>query len=173
MPPEPMSLHRYSFGALIGDYTRTAIGLLLTLGPLLVTTPLAIITAILAALAALFFAYGIRTVIRHCTAIGVSDKAMEARGPLGTRLAWQDVKGFSLRYFSTKRDRTGGWMQLKVRGRFRAIRVDSSIDGFESILSASARAVRARGLKLDPSTVENLRARGVRLMIDDSAAEAP
>jgi len=60
-----------------------------------------------------------------------------------------------------------------VRGRFRVIRVDSSIDGFESILSASARAVRARGLKLDPSTVENLRARGVRLMIDDSAAEAP
>ena len=173
MPPDSMSFHRYPFGALVGDYGRTALGLVLTLGPLIVTTPLVVVTVILAALAALFFAYGIRTVIRHCTAIGVSDKAMEARGPLGMRLAWQDVRGFSLRYFSTKRDRTGGWMQLKVRGRFRAIRVDSSIDGFEAILSTAARAVRAHGLKLDPSTVENLRARGVRLMIDDGAAGAP
>lgn len=172
MPADGATVHRYSMGALIGDYGRALLGLVLTLGPFAITTPLAAVTGVLAALAALFFAYGIRTVIRHCTAISVSDKAMEARGPLGTRLDWGEVRSYSLRYFSTKRDRTGGWMQLKVRGRYRAIRVDSTIDGFETLLAASARAVRNRGLKLDSSSVENLRARGVRLSIDDLTSGA-
>jgi len=167
-----MGEHRYPLDALIGDYGRAALGLVLTLGPLAVTTPLAPVTGVLAALGALFFAYGLRTVIRHCTAIIVSDKEMVARGPLGVRLGWDEVRAVSLRYFSTKRDRRGGWMQLKVSGRHRAIRVDSSIAGFEAILGAAVRGIRARGVKLDANTIENLRARGIRFATEDEQAEA-
>jgi hypothetical protein len=98
---------------------------------------------------------------------------MEAIGPLGTRLAWEDVRGLSLRYFSTRRDRTGGWMQLKVRGEQRAVRIDSLINDFDVILERAARAARARGVALDSSSIENLRRRGVRLSIDDGEAGAP
>ncbi len=172
MSAEPSTTHRYPTGALLGDYCRAGIGLFFTMGPLAVTTPLPVITGILGALGALFLAYGARTVIRHCTVIRLSAEGMEANGPLGMRLAWDDVRGLSLRYFSTRRDRTGGWMQLKVRGERRAVRIDSMIDDFDAILERAARAARARGVKLDSSSAENLRLRGVRLGIDDDEAGA-
>jgi hypothetical protein len=166
---EATSLHRYPFGVLLGEYCRAGIGLLFTLGPLAVTVPLAPVTGVLATLAALFAAYGVRTIIRHSTVIALSDHAMETRGPLGMRLAWDEMRALSVRYFSTRRDRAGGWMQLKVRGRRRAIRVDSTIEGFATILLAAARAARARGVRLDASSLENLRAQGIRLAIGDEA----
>jgi hypothetical protein len=166
------SEHRYPFDALIGDYLRAGIGLLFTMGPLAVTTPLAPITGLLAALGALFFVYGGRTVIRHCTVIRLSAKGMEAKGPLGARIAWHDVKGLTLRYFSTRRDRTGGWMQLKVRGRSRALRIDSTIDDFDAILRRATDAARESGVKLDSSSVENLRLRGIRTGFRDDGASA-
>ena len=173
MDLEPETSHRYKAGALIGDYGRAGIGVFFTLGPLAVTTPLPVVTGILGALGALFLAYGVRTVIRHCTVIRLSAKGMEANGPLGTRLTWADVRGLSLRYYSTRRDRTGGWMQLRVRGRRRAVRIDSAIDDFDVILARAARAARTKEITLDPSTIENLRLRGIRLMVDDGEAGAP
>lgn len=169
MDPAQTSSHRYPAGALIGDYCRAGIGLLFTLGPLAVTTPLPVVSAVFGAFGALFLAYGARTVIRHCTVIRLSAKGMETIGPLGTRLAWDDVRGLSLRYFSTRRDRTGGWMQLKVRGGRRAVRIDSMIEGFDAILVRAARAARAQGVTLDESSLENLRLRGVRLGVDEEA----
>jgi len=167
---EATSEHRYPFEALIGDYVRAGIGLLFTMGPLAVTTPLAPVTGVLAAFGALFAAYGGRTVIRHCTVIRLSAKGMEAKGPLGARIPWHAVDGLTLRYFSTRRDRTGGWMQLKVRGRGRALRIDSAIDEFDIILRRAAGAARDGGVKLDSSSVENLRLRGVRSGLDDGAS---
>jgi hypothetical protein len=167
--PEASSQHRYPFEALIGDYARAGIGLLFTMGLLALTTPIAPVTGALAAFGALFAAYGGRTVIRHCTVIRLSAKGMEAQGPFGARIPWHEIRGLTLRYFSTKRDRTGGWMQLKVRGRGRAVRIDSAIDDFEVILRHAAGAARASGVMLDANSLENLRLRGVRLGRDDEA----
>ncbi|MSO74722.1 MAG: hypothetical protein EXQ99_06195 [Alphaproteobacteria bacterium] len=170
-PAEPSS-HRYNVRALIGDYGRAGVGLFFTIGPLAVTAPLPAVTGILAALGALFLVYGGRTVIRHYTVIRLSAKGMEASGLLGARLAWDEVRGLSLRYFSTRRDRTGGWMQLKLRGKRRSVRIDSTIDDFDIILERAARAVRARGVGFDSSTIDNFRLRGIRLSIDDGEAGA-
>ncbi|MGD9537797.1 MAG: hypothetical protein AB7P52_18495 [Alphaproteobacteria bacterium] len=169
-PPETISEHHYPFGALAGDYFRAGIGLLFTMGPLAATAPLAPVTGVLAAFGALFAVYGGRTVIRHCTVIRLSAKGMEAKGPLGARIAWRDVNGLTLRYFSTKRDRTGGWMQLKIRGKGRALRIDSAIDDFDAILRRAVGAAREGGVRLDSSSVENLRLRGVRLGLDETGA---
>ncbi len=170
MSAERISSHRYSAGALIGDYGRVGVGLLFTLGPLAATTPLPAITGVLGAFAALFLAYGARTVIRHCTVIDLSAKGMEARGPLGARLDWDEVRGLSVRYFSTRRDRTGGWLQLKVRGRRLAVRIDSTIGDFDALLEHATRAARLKGIKLDQSSIENLRLSGIRLGLDDGPA---
>lgn len=172
MAVEGVTTHRYPAGALLGDYCRAGIGLLFAMGPFAVATPLPAITGVLGAFGALFLAYGARTVIRHCTVISLSAKGMETNGPLGMQLAWDDVRGLSLRYFSTRRDRTGGWMQLKVRGERRAVRIDSMIDDFDAILERAARAARARGVRLDSSSAENLRLRGIRLGIEDGEAGA-
>lgn len=170
---EASSVHRYPAAVMLGDYFRSGMGLFFTVVPLAVTTPLPAVTGVLTGLAALFLAYGGRTVIRHCTVIRLSAKGMETRGPLGTHIAWEDVRGLSLRYFSTRRDRTGGWMQLKVKGERGAVRIDSTIDDFDVILHRTARAARALAVKLDSSTVENLRLRGVRLVVDEREANAP
>ncbi|MSO70251.1 MAG: hypothetical protein EXQ98_08285 [Alphaproteobacteria bacterium] len=165
--------HRYPLRTLIGDYGRAGVGLFFTVGPFAVTSPLPVVSGILAAFAALFFAYGARTVIRHCTVIRLSAKGMEASGPLAAHLGWDEMRGLSLRYFSTRRDRAGGWMQLRVKGARGSMRIDSTIDEFDIILERAARAARACGVALDSSTVENLRLRGVRMNLEDDKVGMP
>ena len=67
-----------------------------------------------------------------------------------------------LSYFSTKRDRSGGWMQLVVGSAGgRAVKVDSSLDGFYDIVERAARAAESRGLELSRTTRSNLRSMGI------------
>ena len=52
-----------------------------------------------------------------------------------------------LSYFSTKRDRSDGWMQLSVGSTGgRMVKVNSSLDGFHDIVERAARAAEAGGV---------------------------
>ena len=67
-----------------------------------------------------------------------------------------------LSYFSTKRDRSDGWMQLAVRSAGgRAVKVDSSLEGFYDIVERAARAAETTGLQLSLATRANLRSMGI------------
>ena len=160
-PDAGESRHRYPPRAVLAEYACAALGLLFALGPFAVATPLAPVAGVLAALGALFAAFGVRALLRHRTCLRLSERGLTVDGPLPRHLPWERLTRCSLGYYSTRRDRRGGWMQLRLKAQTRSLRIDSRIEGFETIARRAAAAALARGLALDPATVENLRALGV------------
>ncbi|MGQ0676042.1 MAG: hypothetical protein ACT4N4_08165 [Rhodospirillales bacterium] len=162
-----MKLHRYPTRELAGDYARAAAGLAVTAGPLLFVATTSVVAWILAGFAVLFVVFAARTALRHMTVVRVDDAGIAAIGPMGVSVRWNDLKGVALSYYSTRRDRTRGWMQLSVRGTGRALRLDSTIEGFRDIVAQTAHIAAAQRLEMSPATAGNLAALGI------AAAAAP
>ncbi len=152
---------RYPPSALYADYLRALGGLLLTGIPLVAVQPLAAIRWILIGLFALFLVFGIRTLIRQFSIIELTPAYLAARGPLERRVSWQDLRGVKLRYYSTRRKRGQGWMQLKLWTGDASITIDSSMDGFQEVAEYTAGAMRARGLDTDATTINNFAGLGL------------
>jgi hypothetical protein len=94
------------------------------------------------------------------THIELDEAGIRASGPLGAAIRWEHLRSLRLDYYSTRRDREGGWMQLRLRDAQHTIRIDSELDGFVGLVRvASAEALR-RGLSMDENTHSNLRALG-------------
>lgn len=108
----------------------------------------------------MFATFGARTAIKHATTFELDAEGITARGPRTTSLAWNGLTGVRLRYFSTRKDREKGWMQLVLKGPAGSIRLDSTLEGFQDVVERASRAVRAHGLPLDPPTIANFRAAG-------------
>ena len=156
------SRHRYPLRAVLLDYLYGALGLLFTLVPLLAAAPAGGPAAwVLGALAALFAVYGARTALRHRTCLRVSEAGIAVDGVWRRRLPWERLTRVTLGYYSTRRKRDSGWMQLTLKAERRTFRIDSQIDGFEQIVRRATRAAAARGIALDNATAENLRALGI------------
>ena len=109
-----------------------------------------------AAVAAIFLVYFARTVCRQLTRIELDESGVRARGPLGAAIRWEELRSLRLDYYSTRGDREGGWMQLRLRDGRRTIRIDSELEGFAELVRAAAREAAARGLPLDAATLANL-----------------
>jgi hypothetical protein len=155
-----MTRHAYPSSAMIGDYARAAAGLVPS-AAILATMPLASPAAgVLAALAALFGVFGLRTALRHGTEIELTETGLVASGPLGGSIAWAELDAIKLAYYSTRRDRSRGWMQLELRAGRSRLRLDSRIEGFGLVVDRAAAAARARGLALSAATASNLEALG-------------
>jgi hypothetical protein len=85
-----------------------------------------------------------------------------ADGPAGTLAEWTRLDRMKLSYFSTKRDRSDGWMQLSIGSTGgRAVKVDSSLDGFHDIVERAAHAAEAGDIELSETTRANLRSMGI------------
>ena len=152
---------RYPARAIMQDYFYTVLGLAFTLVPLALVTPLPAVTGVLVGFAILFFIFGLRTAIRHNTFVEVSNSGVTLHSLWGSNMTWSELRELKLSYFSTRRDRHRGWMQLRLRGQKRTIRMDSTLDGFEKLAEHAAREARARELALGLETVQNLMALGV------------
>jgi hypothetical protein len=158
-----MTRHAYPGTAILGDYLRAAAGLFPT-AAILATTRVSLTAAtILASVATLFLLFGVRTAVRQGTKVELTDTAVCASGPLGTSIAWSEIDGMKLAYYSTRRDRGGGWLQFELRAGRSALRLDSRIDGFAALVERAAQAAEARGLPLDAATAANLRALGINV----------
>ncbi len=149
---------RYPQGALASCYARGGIGLALSAGPLILVQPAPAAAWVLAAAAALFLVYFARTVCRSLTFIELDEAGIRASGPLGASIRWEELRALQLEYYSTRRDREEGWMQLKLRAARRTIRVDSDLAEFAELARAAAGHARRRGLAIDESTRNNLSA---------------
>jgi hypothetical protein len=177
-----MSRHQYPVGTLSSDYLRVAVGLALTLGPLLLLELAAPIAWLLAALAILFLWFGLRTGVRQLSAVELSPQGIAIRGPFGRQLAWDELAGMKLAYYAPRgwgsarrRDRPHergergerdegqrGWLQLTLQGpRGRPIRVESTLEGFDQVLRRAMATVTRKQLALDPATTANLCALGL------------
>jgi hypothetical protein len=153
-----MPTYRYPLRSLALAYASSAVGLAFTLG-LVAAAPLAAPVAwLLTGAGALFLVYFARTVCRQLTHIELDRAGIRARGPLGGAIRWEDLRSLSLEYYSTRADREGGWMQLKLRDAQRTIRIDSDLEGFARLAEQSAAEAARLGLAIDASTAANLQA---------------
>ncbi len=178
-----MKSYRYPVKALAADYVRSAIGVLLPAALMLFTDLVAFIFYSMAALVLLFAGYGLRTAWRHGTVLTVDEDGIRQEGPMGgfldREIRWSEMRDFRLRYYSTQRDRKGGWMQLILRGTATrapvkhaaanpggsanggVIRMDSILPGFDDIVRQAHDAARRHGLAIDANTATNLSSLGL------------
>jgi hypothetical protein len=153
---------RYPRQTLWADYVRAGIGAVLCGLPLLLVDVNPWFAVLLAAGFVLFAAFFLRTALRQRTRYVLSAETLCADGPAGTLVEWNRLDRMKLSYFSTKRDRSDGWMQLAVGSAGgRVVKVDSALDGFYDIVERAARAAEAIGLPLSVATRANLRSMGI------------
>jgi hypothetical protein len=150
--------YRYPLRALALAYAGSAIGLVLTLGLVWMAQLAASLLWLLTGAGALFLVYFVRTVCRQLTHVEMDGTGIRAKGPLGAAIRWENLCSLHLEYYSTRADREGGWMQLKLRDAQRTIRIDSDLDGFAQVVGRAAREAARLNLALDAATLSNLQA---------------
>jgi hypothetical protein len=164
-----MTQYRYPRRALTGDFLRAGIGVAITAGPALAIPPTSVAQFVLAPLALLFLAFGVRTWRRSVAVIAVTARDISLSAPWQARLAWHNLKAVRLNYYSTRFDRTGGWMQLMLKGQGgpegATIRLDSTLEGFNEIARHVATVARAARIPLSEATRNNFSALGIA--VDD------
>lgn len=169
-PPTGQCCHTYPPDGITGEAVRAILGIVLGLGIMAVALFGSVIFLVGLGLALLFVAYAVaiwarrRTVIRTDSA-GI-DYATGLPGaiPFGygsRRMDWSDLSGLALRYFSTRRDRSDGWMQITLKGPGGRIVALSSISDFPILAERAALAAQANGLALGLATRRNLEALGI------------
>lgn len=151
----------YPARALMADYLRGAIGAGLCVVLIFLVKPAPAVAAVLGAAALLFLVYFARTVCRQLTHIELDETGIRAKGPLGAPIRWEELRALRLDYYSTRSDREGGWMQLRLRDAQRTIRIDSEVDGFVELAAAVAAEALRRGAELDQPTRANLELLGI------------
>lgn len=163
------SRHVYPTSAMVSDYLRTAAGLLPS-GALLVAVPVGAVAAtILGGFAMVFAIFGLRTALRHGTSLEMTASGLRAYGLSRRTIAWSELDRMKLAYYSTRRDRKAGWMQLELAGGGTKLGLDSRIDGFDRLVRSAAEAAFRRGLELNDTTLANLEALGVRSVAAERA----
>jgi hypothetical protein len=158
-----MPVHRYPAGAIAADYAQGLAGILLTAGPLWLLGLSGAFAWVLAACMLLFLVYFGRAVVRHLTRIELSETGITARGPFGGAVPWDELRSMKLSYYTTRSDRTGGWMQLDLSTGESSVSIDSRLQDFVNVVEVAAQQVQRRGRPaLDETTRRNLKALGVQ-----------
>src|SRR5438270_12506868 len=125
-----MTRHAYRPSALFGDYLRAAGGFFPTIAVLAIV-PVGIVGGtMLAGFAALFAVFGVRTALRHCTSIEVTEAALQSSGLLQASFWWSELDRMKLSYYSTRRDAHGGRMALKLGAGWSRQPYDRQVEGF-------------------------------------------
>ena len=155
-----MTTHTYPLIAVLGDYFRAVLGIGISIVPLVLVTSKPIITYAFIAMIVVFIGFGLRTVMRHKTRIEVDDEAIAVNLPSRRRIVWSDLGFLRLKYFSTRRNRKGGWLQMTMIGAGQRITVDSKIAGFRDLLDRATRAAAENGVELDETSLANMEAIG-------------
>jgi hypothetical protein len=167
-----MTCYVYPTSAMYGDYIRAAAGLVPTVA-ILATMHVGMITAaVLSGFGVLFAVFGVRTIARHGTRFDITELGLRASGLGRTSINWEELDRMTLAYYSIRRDRRHGWMQLELRSGWKKVRVDSRIEGFAELVGKSARAAASRGLTLNAATLTNLAALGESLHSEPSVRRA-
>ncbi len=151
-----MNEYRYSTAALNGDLVRSGIGFVLCFTPIALASLEVWAMLLLAAPAALFAIFGARTWLRRGIRVAVDETGISASGLTAAGIPWRDLRRFKLSYFSTRRDRSNGWMQLNLRGPSGRLSIDSNLDGFDDVCRRAFRAAADNDVELSSATLRNL-----------------
>jgi hypothetical protein len=162
-PAADVVRYNYSSGAMLGDYLRAAAGLA-PVAVMFATVSVGTVPAvILGGFAAIFGAFGVRTGLRHGTIIELSESGVRAVGLRRATIPWAALDRMKLAYYSTRRDRKAGWMQLQLGAGAARLTLDSRLNGFEQLVRQAAIAAGLRDLELSEATAANLQALHIRV----------
>lgn len=158
-----LSIHRYPASTLLSDGFRAVFGVTATLLPLAFLDIAWPVMLVLGGLGAIFLVFAFKVAEHGLSSIELSDHGISRRGAMAPSLAWRDLRALKLAHFAAPRRPSDGWYQLTLKGDDGALKVESTIDGFDEIVAAAAKAAEAIGLGLDPATSENLKGLGHEL----------
>ena len=152
--------YRYPPSSLAADYGRASIVVpLVAILPFFTDSPITF--AVIAVLAVVFAVFGASVLIKQLTAVTLDEDGVSTSGPRAATVRWREIERVDLHYFSMRKDREKGWMQLRLGGKDQSLSVDSTLEGFVDIARAAAEAAGERHLSLSPVTEENFRAIGI------------
>jgi hypothetical protein len=147
---------RYPFRSLLPDYLRGGGGTALMLVIWLTLPGQMHVHVIFGGLTLLFALFTIRTAWRQFSEYELRPEGIEQVRPRRRVLLWHRLDSLRLRYYAVRRNREGGWMTLTLRAGDVRCAVDSSLDGFEALVSAATVAAAERRLTIDSVTRTNL-----------------
>ena len=160
MPPKVREF-RYPLINLWGDVARATFGVVVSFA-IAAAVPLGSVPfAIFAIMGAVFAVHCFLTISRVRMRIVMSEDGVSV-SPGKAAIVWRELASVRLVYYSTRRDRESGWMQLILaNANGRKLRLDSRADGFEVIVRAAVHGASQNALELDAATVHNLSALGI------------
>ncbi len=161
--------YRYPVKSLKGDYFRAGAGLAFCNLPLIFASPFGGVFVVFGGLASMFAVYGLRAWARQMTVVDVTETVVSAAGPriisgrlaFRVTLAWDELSAVKLSYYSTKRDRTEGWMHLKLEGAGESLKIESDLAGFQPIAAKAAATAKANNVLLSEATISNFAVLGI------------
>jgi hypothetical protein len=153
----------YPASAMLGDYLRAGAGLVPSALILATVSVDSVAGVVIGGFAAIFGAFAIRTVLRHGTRIEVTETGVRALGLRRIEIDWAALDRMKLGYYSTRRDRKSGWMQLQLGSGRARLTLDSRLDGFDRLVRFATAAAAERELDLSEATAANLSALGIRV----------
>ncbi|MEX0810528.1 MAG: hypothetical protein WD044_17535 [Dongiaceae bacterium] len=152
---------RYPAGSLFGDYGRGAIGLLVA-GTMWLSLPgTGYVDVIFGGLTLLFALFTIRTAWRQLLRFELLPDGLVQVWPRRRVLLWDRLDSLRLRYYSTRRNREGGWMTLTMRAGDVRMALESTLAGFDAVAERAATAAEQRAVPLDGPTRANFGALGI------------
>ncbi|MCA8929773.1 MAG: hypothetical protein KDC18_17060 [Alphaproteobacteria bacterium] len=161
----------YPLGNLVPDYLRAGAGFGLSMVPLpaaLGAHPLVLL--IVLGFAGLFGSFGVTTFMRQKSTVIASDAGIRIEGLRSKAIRWEDVQGVDLRYFSTRKEKDKGWLQLKVIGPNGTVKVDSNLDDFDGLLRWVVTAITRHDLSVTLIGRENFASKGQPLPTREDTA---
>jgi hypothetical protein len=155
----------YPLPSLWPDYLRAGVGVVICLGLVLFADPQSVIFALLVGLSLLFAWLGAATAWRQQIEIELDATGVVRRSPLAERLGlsrwgvgrrvvlpWPAIRAVALRYYSTRRDRSEGWLRLTIEAEGGTLRVDSNLVGFPTLVERSFAAAERNGVVISETS---------------------
>jgi len=151
----------YPVRSLWPDYARAGLGLAIALAPMPWVPAGSFGNWVLGVLALLFGGFAAMTWVKQRSTVQMNPSGIRIHGPVRRDIAWSALDRLALRFYSTRKERGQGWMQLKLAGGGATVTIDSNLDRFDIVTARAARAAAENALALDPTTLANLEALGV------------
>lgn len=150
-----MSTHRYHRRDLNADLLRVVLGIAACVTPMFFIEPGATAIYVLGVFAAFFGLFGLRTLMQARTTVTLDETSITATGWRNAQIQWASLDALKLSYFSTRRDREAGWMQITLRGDGQRIAIHSTLEGFEDVCQRAFQAARHNDIEVTDATARN------------------
>lgn len=167
---------RYPMNTLYADYLRALAGIVFFGVWFFFAAESPVWATIIGLLLLIFISYAVRTYIYQSTIVRMLPEAVEFDGPFGRRVRWEDINRVDLRYYSTRRERSGkrrddGWMQMKICDSGGCMKVESTLTRFSDLATQVAAAAFRNNAVMSETTVENFTTMGITVTLPEEDAE--